>query len=67
MPYKENKTGEAMQINKTIETPEGKVVFEGTLEGPELDFIIQIGLMWLLQNGGAKFQKQETHEALHST
>lgn len=44
-----------MQINKTIETPEGTVKFEGELEQKELDLVIQIGLNYLLQQGVLPF------------
>jgi hypothetical protein len=40
-----------MHINKTIETPEGGVSFDGYLEQEELDLIIKIGLNYLLQQG----------------
>lgn len=40
-----------MQINKSFETPEGTVTFEGTIEGPELDYVLQLGLLAIMQQG----------------
>lgn len=44
-----------MLINKTIETKEGTVKFEGELEPQELELVISIGLNFLLQNGALPF------------
>lgn len=44
-----------MLVSKTIETPQGTVKFEGELEQQELDFVIKIGLNYLLQNGAIPF------------
>lgn len=40
-----------MQINKTIETPEGIIKFEGELSQEEADTVISIGLTSLLNAG----------------
>ncbi len=40
-----------MEINNTIETPEGSVTFTGTLNKQELDVVIGIGLNVLLASG----------------
>lgn len=40
-----------MQVNFVKELPEGIVKFEGTLEGVELDYVVEVGLNWLLANG----------------
>jgi hypothetical protein len=40
-----------MDIKKTIETPNGGVTFEGSLNSEELDVIIQVGLATLLARG----------------
>jgi hydroxylamine reductase (hybrid-cluster protein) len=40
-----------MQVNKTIETADGKVVFQGELSQEETDFVIGIGLNTLLKAG----------------
>lgn len=44
-----------MLINKTIETEEGTVKFEGELEQEELDLVIKLGLNFLLQQGCLPF------------
>jgi hypothetical protein len=46
-------------INKSIETPEGTVKFEGELETQELDFVLQIGLNWLFRRGMLPFAVQD--------
>lgn len=43
-----------MQINKTIETKEGTVQFEGELTGVELDKVLEVGLTVLVQMGVLK-------------
>jgi hypothetical protein len=40
-----------MQINKSIETKEGTVRFEGEIEGAELDVVLQLGLHALVLRG----------------
>lgn len=40
-----------MLVNKSIETPQGTVKFEGELEQKELDFVLKIGLNFLLTQG----------------
>ena len=44
-----------MNVNKTIETANGNVVFEGELEQGELDLVIRIGLNYLMQMGALPF------------
>ena len=44
-----------MLVNKSIETEQGTVKFEGELEQNELDFILKIGLNTLLQMGAIPF------------
>lgn len=44
-----------MLVNKSVETPQGTVKFEGELEQQELDFILKVGLNFLLQNGAIPF------------
>ena len=44
-----------MLVNKSIETPEGTVKFEGELEQNELDFVLKVGLNYLLTNGAIPF------------
>ena len=45
-----------MEINKTFKTAEGTVKFQGELSQEEADFVIQVGLNWLLQQGALPFQ-----------
>lgn len=40
-----------MLVSKSFETEEGTVKFEGELEKKELDYVLQIGLNYLLQKG----------------
>jgi hypothetical protein len=40
-----------MEVDKVVETPDGKVEFHGRLEGKELETVISIGLHYLLQVG----------------
>ena len=44
-----------MLVNKSVETPEGTIKFEGELEQNELDFILKIGLNTLLKAGAIPF------------
>lgn len=56
-----------MLINKTLETPQGTVVFEGELEQAELDLVIKIGLNYLLQQGTLPFTLSEDEHASDDT
>lgn len=40
-----------MLVNKSFETPEGTLHFQGELTAMELDYVLQIGLNQLLQMG----------------
>lgn len=51
-----------MLINKSIETPEGTVKFEGELEQKELDFVLKIGLNTLMQLGAIPFTSKPEEE-----
>ncbi len=53
-----------MQIDQAIETSAGVVKFQGTVEGPELDMILQLGLNVLLANGAIKMMEQDKPEQL---
>jgi hypothetical protein len=44
-----------MLVNKSIETENGTVKFEGELEQNELDFVLKIGLNYLLTHGALPF------------
>ena len=43
-----------MKISKSIETKEGTVQFVGEIDGPELDIVLQMGLMYLVARGAIK-------------
>lgn len=45
-----------MKVNKTIETEEGGVKFEGELTPEELDVIIGVGLNYLFKQGAIPFK-----------
>jgi len=51
-----------MLVNKSIETANGTIKFEGELEQKELDFVLKIGLNTLLTAGAIPFttKKPET-------
>lgn len=51
-----------MLINKSIETPQGTVKFEGELEPKELDFVLKIGLNTLMQLGAIPFTSKPEEE-----
>jgi len=40
-----------MLVNKSFETKQGTVKFEGELEEKELDLVLKVGLNFLLQMG----------------
>lgn len=44
-----------MQIKQVVETPEGDVVFQGRLEGPELAFVLEVGINTLVAQGALPF------------
>lgn len=48
-----------MEINKTFKTPQGTVTFQGVLSQEEADYVIQIGLNTLLQQGAIPFKIME--------
>ena len=50
-----------MYIEKTIETPEGGVKFQGELTAEEFDLVVSCGLNWLMQQGALPLviQKEE--------
>lgn len=45
-----------MKISKTLETPDGTVEFSGEINQEELDFILTVGLNYLMQQGAIPFQ-----------
>lgn len=51
-----------MFVKQVIQTPQGTVKFEGELSQEETEFVIGVGLNWLLQNGTfAPKSPQEQH------
>jgi len=55
-----------MQINKSYQTAEGTVKFEGEVEGVELDAILTLGLHQLIVRGLVK-PKVVSPEQVHET
>lgn len=51
-----------MKIKKSLETPEGTVVFEGEISSDELDLILSVGLNYLLQQGAIPFRVSKASE-----
>ncbi len=43
-----------MQVDKTIDMPDGSVQFQGTLTQSESDLVIKVGLSYLMQAGVIK-------------
>lgn len=55
-----------MQINKSYQTAEGTVKFEGEVEGVELDAVLTLGLHQLIVRGLVK-PKVVSPEQVHET
>lgn len=51
-----------MLVNKSVETPQGTVKFEGELEQNELDFVLKIGLNSLMRMGAIPFTSKEQQD-----
>lgn len=49
-----------MKINHVVELEDGTAKFEGTLEGAELDFVVEMGLNILLAHGAIKADRVAT-------
>lgn len=50
-----------IKINQITETGNGdKVVFQGVLEGPELAFVVEVGLNVLMKEGALPFITDES-------
>jgi hypothetical protein len=49
-----------MHVSKTIEGPDGQVHFEGELDAEEVDFVLKIGLNFLLQQGALPLITKDT-------
>jgi hypothetical protein len=48
-----------LQINNTFKTPQGTVTFQGELSQEEADYVIQMGLNYLLSQGALPFKSAE--------
>lgn len=48
-----------MLVNKTVETPNGTIQFEGELDQKEVDYVLQIGLNTLLLRGAIPFTSKQ--------
>lgn len=56
-----------MLINKTIETKDGTVQFQGELAQDELDFILEIGLNIVMANGAVGFLSNKNPKVVQVT
>ena len=54
-----------MKIEKSLETPEGTVTFSGTLNPEEVDFILTVGLNYLMQQGAIPFRVAKASEGIN--
>ncbi len=52
-----------MEVKHIVEKPDGKVVFQGVLEGKELAFVIEMGLDALIEAGHIPFVSLEKYNA----
>ena len=52
-----------MKIDKTIQTEKGAVYFNGELNEKELDFVIEVGLNFLLAQGAIPLSLSTQDEA----
>jgi hypothetical protein len=66
MPQNQISRRTTIEINKTLQTEEGTIVFEGTLTQEEADYVIEVGLNTLLQAGALPFSvngdEREPHQ-----
>ena len=53
-----------MEVDKTFTTKEGEVTFKGTLSQSEADYVIQVGLNYLMQHGALPFTVVDNSEGL---
>lgn len=61
MPPRKNTKGYLMEVNKTIESENGSVVFQGSLNAEEVDFVLGIGLNELFARGALPFTTETKH------
>lgn len=48
-----------MLVSKSVETENGTIKFEGELEQRELDFVLKVGLNYLLMQGAFPALKEQ--------
>lgn len=48
-----------MEINKTVETPDGSVTFQGVLNADEVEFLISYAIQTLLAKGALPFSVKD--------
>lgn len=53
-----------MELAIKTEDANGNVILEGTLSAKELDFVVNIGINYLLANGASPFFKKEPPETV---
>jgi len=51
-----------MYIKHVVEKEDGKLIFQGVLEGQELAFVIEMGMDAIIQAGALPFVNMATHE-----
>lgn len=51
-----------MKVKKVVEREDGSVVFQGTLEGPELAFVIETGIDAIFQQATSPFMSLGKHD-----
>lgn len=54
-----------MKISKALETPDGTVQFDGEINQDELDFILSVGLNFLMQQGAIPFKILKPQDKSH--
>lgn len=54
-----------MKVNKTIETPNGPITFQGELTNEELDLVIEVGLNFLLAQGALPMKAMDHFHDAH--
>jgi hypothetical protein len=52
--------GVKMDLEVQTEDDEGNIVFKGTLKKHEVDFVLNVGINFLLANGASPFIKDDT-------
>lgn len=53
-----------MLINNSFKTPQGTVTFQGELSQEEADYVIQMGLNYLLAQGALPFKAISSEEEM---